>query len=475
MYCDLIKPCLTDFVVDAPYGLNIVLNYLVQNFFDWTIPLGCRSRIADVLMNSGLQTVLSTIVTLLAIGSAAYGQDLPPKQINLSVSMNDAQEIALRQNRDVIRASLEVRKTEAILKAILTTRYPKLLALSFTGQSVVAPRDWNFVALPAVLQPLTQQYRLDLQVREATLTVQVAQQRLRRTKQQTVAEVKRAYLSMLALQSAIASLEQNLAFLNELQRYVECEVKKGAALPVDLLLVQARFARADFELARAKDDLNTMGQSLNRQLGRPPKTELVLTEEPIAPFKELNQQATIAEALAKRPELTEVKLDVNRANLLSKIQLSGYIPDISFGVAGAFSSNFSPPFPRTFTAIGFAGVWEPWDWGRRIQLSKEANREMQQNKVQLLDLTDSVSIDADKARRAMWVAEKEVRAGALAEASTQEQLRVVNRRLQVGAALLKDVLEAEAAYTLAITENVKAKTDAAAARVGLDEALGRDF
>ena len=419
--------------------------------------------------------MLSTAVMLLTAGSAASGRDLSQKQIKLSVSMNQAQAMALTQNRDVTRASLEVRKTEANLKAILTTRYPKLLALAFTGQSVAYPEVVNTVVLPAVFQPITQQYRLDLQVREAALTMQVAKQRLRLTKQHTVAEVKKAYLSMLALQSAITSLEKNLFFLDELRRYVECETKKGSALPADLLLVQARVAHADFELARAEDDLKTMEQSLNRQLNRPLQAELILTEESTAPFTEMNEQATIAEALAKRPELTEVKLGVHRANLESKIQLSGYIPDISIGALGTFSHYFSPTFPRTFTSIGFLAVWEPWDWGRRIELSKEASREMRQAKVQLLDLTDAVSISADKARRAMKVAEKEVRAGVLAEASTQEQLRVVHRRYQVGAALLKDVLEAEAAYTSAIAENVKAKTDAASARVGLEEALGRDF
>ena len=63
----------------------------------------------------------------------------------------------------------------------------------------------------------------------------------------------------------------------------------------------------------------------------------------------------------------------------------------------------------------------------------------------------------------------------LAEESTKEQLRVVHRRFMGGAAMLKDVMEAESAYTKAIAENVKAKTDMVAARVELDEALGKDF
>lgn len=100
---------------------------------------------------------------------------------------------------------------------------------------------------------------------------------------------------------------------------------------------------------------------------------------------------------------------------------------------------------------------------------------MRQDKIKLQDLSEAVSIAVDKARRDIRVAEKEAKAGDLGELSAKEELRVVNRRFRSGAALLKDVLEAQSAYTKAISENVKAKTDISTAQVALDEALGRDF
>jgi outer membrane protein TolC len=391
------------------------------------------------------------------------------------LSLNEAQGIALKQNPEVLQAELEVRKTTANLKAVITQRYPKLLALAFVGQQLNSNYPQDLAVLPAVFQPLTQQYRLGMEVEEAGLSVRIAQQRLRLAKQRTVADVKNLYLSMLALQSSIASLETNFDFLNELARYVQAEVKRGAALNVDALVVQARVARADFEVDKAKDDINTTGQTLNRLLGRPARAEFVLVDEPVAPVPETKEDDQLAEAFTHRPELSELKFNIHRTNLEGKVQLSRYIPDISFGAAGIFSRDFYPTLPRNYAAVGFLATWEPWDWGRRIQLSKESNSKMRQEKVKLRDMTDIVSIDVDKARRDLKLADKEAIAGALAEESTKEQLRVVHRRFMVGAALLKDVLEAQSAYTKAIAENVKAKTDMAAARVELDEALGRDF
>ena len=67
----------------------------------------------------------------------------------------------------------------------------------------------------------------------SSFNVRISQQRLRLAKQRTVATVKNLYLSMLALQSSISSLERNLEFLKELERYVQAEVKRGAVLAVD--------------------------------------------------------------------------------------------------------------------------------------------------------------------------------------------------------------------------------------------------
>jgi outer membrane protein TolC len=391
------------------------------------------------------------------------------------MALSDAQSLALRQNPDILQATLEVNRSTATLKSIIAQRYPKILGLAFVGQQVTENFPRDVAALPGVFQPVTQQYRLGLEVREATLGVRVSEQRLRLAKQRTVAEVKTLYLSMLALQSSVASLQTNFEFLLELERYVRAEVHRGAALPVDSMIVQARVARADFEVDKAKDDLNTMGQNLNRKLGRPPLAEVILVDEPIAPLNETNEDDQISEAMNKRPELSELRLNIHRSNLLGKVQLSGYIPDISFGATGIFSRSFDISLPRSFVGVGFLGVWEPWDWGRRIQLSKELNARMRQEKIKLKDTAEAVSIDVDKARRDLRLAAKEAKAGAMAEESTQEQLRVVHRRFIAGAALLKDVLEAQTAYTRAVAENVKAKTDIAAARVELDESLGRDF
>jgi len=430
------------------------------------------------VLRKTVQSVLIIILILLNMGStysAEEVQQLTLREAQTRLSLPEAQEIALKQNPEVREAYLEIKKSESHLRSIIAQRYPQAFAAIFGGQQMTG-NDWkDFVVVPGVYQPVTQQYRLGLMTREARIQVEVSRQRLRLAKQRTIANIRINYLSMLALQSSITSLQENLDFLGELERYVASEVRKGAALEVDALLVRARVARADFELAHAKDDLTTLMQTLNRMLGRAPRSEMVLVDQAPSPIVEGDEDTAIDGAFAKRPEMSEIKLNIRRYNLESRIQLAGYIPDVGIGILGAFSNNFDIGIPRNFASVGFLGTWTPWDSGTRMHLSREQQSAMRQEGVRLNDLANGVSIDVDKARRAVRVSEKEAKSGELAELSSKEELRVIHRRFTSGAALLKDVLEAHSAYMKAIADNVKAKTDIATAQAQLDEALGRDF
>jgi outer membrane protein len=392
-----------------------------------------------------------------------------------AMTLHDVQVLALQRNRDVSRAILEVTKTEAGLRAVETTRYPSILGIAFIGQQVTQDTPQNLAVLPGIFQPVTQQYRLGMQVQQARLLVQIAKQQLRLAKQNAVAEVKKTYLRMVALKSAIKSREQNLAYLRTLVGYVDAEVRRGQALKVDLMVVQAKEATAEYELDRDSDELITAAQTLNQLLSRPLRAAIEVSDERGVLEPVGNNDNAATQAVARRPEIARVRFAAQRSLLESKVTLARYIPDISFGATGIFSRKLDITLPRSFVSIGFLGVWEPWDWGRRIDQAKVARREHSQSLIELSDISDKVSVEADNAQRVQKVVEKELRAAQLTMVSAEEQLRVADKRYRAGATLLKDVTEAQAAYSEAISQNVKAKADYATSQVEVDRAIGRDF
>ena len=135
-------------------------------------------------------------------------------------------------------------------------------------------------------------------------------------------------------------------------------------------------ARADFEVQKAKVDLNTMGQTLNRLLGRPIRTEFILVNEPAAIVNESKEENQISQALNQRPELNELKFNIHREKLEGKIELSRYIPDISFGVAGVFSRNFNFTFPQHLYCRRFSWRMGAMGLGQKNSIEQ---RSQQQN------------------------------------------------------------------------------------------------
>jgi outer membrane protein TolC len=404
-------------------------------------------------------------------------QELRPFALS-ALTLNDAKSSALAQNREIREAVFEVNKRNAALKVIMVQRFPKLLSIGFAGQQlnqIGGDRPQNFAAIPGALEPVTQQYRLALQIKQARLEVESASQNLRLTKQRVVAEVKRIFLNAVALKSAIRSREQNLVYLKELNNYVNEQLKHGASLPVDAMQSDAQVAQADYELDRDKDELITLGQILNRLLSRDVLTPIDVVEtEPVTPVNPDKKRA-IDEALSQRPELKQLSLSVRTSKLSEKIELSHYIPDVSLGVLGIYSRNISPTLPITFTSLGFLATWEPWDWGRKIQLAKISEETMRQSLIALSDKRDGVIVEVDNIRRSLAVAEKQVRAATLKMSSSNEELRVLAKRYQFGSSLFKDVVETQSAYSKAIADKVAADTNYATIQVELDKALGRDF
>jgi outer membrane protein TolC len=416
-------------------------------------------------------------VMCLFCGFSALSQpiNMEAVQSNRVLTLSQVQSLALRGNREIRRVHLEVTKSEAAMKAVQSTRYPTILGLAFIGQQVGGgPTGQNLAVLPGVFEPVTQQYRLGMQVKQANIGVQIARQQLRLAKQNVIADAKKTYLQMVALQSAIKSRRQNLAYLQTLVAYVDSEVRRGATLKVNLTKARAKEATAEYELARDSDDYITAGQTLNQLLDRPLHTVFEVSDEQLFQPASENAQVTV-QAVNARPELFRIRLSANIAKLEQKVVLSRYIPDISFGATGIFSRQLDISLPRSFVSVGFLGVWEPWDWGRRMDLAKVATRERQQSLIQLSDLSDKISVEADNAQRAIKVVEQELKAANLTMSSMEEELRIVDRRYKAGAALLKDVIDAQKEYSEAISNNVKAKTDYASAQVVLDKAIGKDF
>jgi outer membrane protein len=107
--------------------------------------------------------------------------------------------------------------------------FPAIGPVPATNTRIHTPLRPTFYALTQFSQPLSQQYKIGLSIKQARLAKLVEEQKLRAQKQSVTSQVKQAYYALLQTQSALASNEENLKFDRELDRTTEQYVAEKTA------------------------------------------------------------------------------------------------------------------------------------------------------------------------------------------------------------------------------------------------------
>src|SRR5882757_8560929 len=234
---------------------------------------------------------LATLFLLLATPLAGWCQQITPSSAEV-LSLDQAINIALQNNRSLKNARLNVDKGEDEIRSIRTSRLPSThfyalvsqdmvrhetnLTSPFTGVfpgigpffSLSTPRRPTAVFAVQVIQPISQQYRIGLAINAAKLARDEEQQKLRSEEQSLVNNVKQTYYGILQSQSALESVRDEVKSYRELDRVTGEFVLQQVVLKSDHLQVQTRLAKAEYEAVDLTNRLSTQKEQLNRLLGR---------------------------------------------------------------------------------------------------------------------------------------------------------------------------------------------------------------
>ena len=122
-------------------------------------------------------------------------------------------------------------------------------------------------------QPLSQQYRIGLNISMHDVMRDIAREQLRAKRQSVASEVKRLYYGILQTQSSLESVEETIRFLRELDRLRSRYLKEEAVLKSESLEVQARLAQEEQHQIVLHNQLATQKEQLNDLMGRNILTE----------------------------------------------------------------------------------------------------------------------------------------------------------------------------------------------------------
>lgn len=444
------------------------------------------------------------LLTLLLLTAGANRQVMSQDN-GTTLTLDQAIQIALKNNRETSNARLDIDKANDKLGAYRTRRLPSFKVSSLISQPlstfdttfekgvfgsypgigsvpaedtvITSSTNMTGLLVSQVSQPLTQLRRIGLQIKQQELGVEISQTQLRAKEQALVNEVKRAYYAILQTRNAARAAEEAVKLYRELDRVTGEYVTQQVALKTDLMDVQTRFAKAEYEVLTLTNALSTQKEQLNNLLGRDVRTEFDLSDAvQIAQgtIRETNLVEARKLALEQRPEIREARLRLQQATLDRRAKKSEFIPDVSMTFNHVATFNYSNFVPRSVTGVGVQVEWEVFDWGRKKNEVKEKTRSVAQADNNLLETESLVLMEVNSKFRTLQESYQLIRIAKLAQTTAQANVQIAAHKYRLDAVLFKDVLQAQTSFANANYDYQKALLSFWTAKADFEKAIGED-
>ncbi len=351
--------------------------------------------------------------------------------------------------------------------------YPATGAIPASNSYITTPAHPTALVALTASQPLLTLYRINLYLRGQHLSVEQAVQQLREQRLTVIDQVQQAYYKVMQAENQIDSLNASIKQYQEVERISLEYASQQVVLQSENLDVKAKLADEQLKLLKAQDKLATAKETLNDLLGRDLDTSFRTAA--VAPITEVEQNLDMARstALEHNPQIAEAALDVSKATNARDLAKSQYIPELNLSIQ--YTSPFGYDFvPLNVANAGFEFRWEPWEWGRRKHEVNEKTINIEQSKLKLDSTKSQLLINVSDSFRSLQEARVAVTVAQSKQVASREKLREVTLQYQQKTALLRDVLQQQAAMESADSDYNNAVAEFWSARADFQKAIGEE-
>ena len=387
------------------------------------------------------------------------------------LTLDEAVSIALSNNRLVKNSILEAGKYDFQVSTARSKRMPHFQFAAIGGE-LLHPFDFTFpkgafgtypgtgpipstdakVHTPAQLTayltgsidvPLTQQYKIGLGIRATEVGREIAKEDVRAERQKIASEVRNAYFELVATQAAVEAAQEGVRTLQESQRVTLRYIAEKTVLKADALEVDARLTKAQYDLSVAEDGLTTQREHLNQLLGRDISAPFRVDFVPEEDTTTLTLEDARHQASLQRPEIRQAYLKVKEAEYDRRMAKADYIPDLGIAVSYMGIQNVQV-LPTNVGMAGFALTWEPFDWGRRHNRVREKSNTLAQAHNGAQEAESQIGVEVGLKYRKWKEAALLLKATRTGHEAAAEEFRVTSNKYKEQAALVRDLLQAQA-------------------------------
>lgn len=319
---------------------------------------------------------------LFGIFSEVFAQDY--SESILSLSLDEAKDYAIKHNKTLQNASLDIQIAEANRWQTISTMLPQISAsydynnmcgyeMEMMGMNIAMP-PYGTLGLTASIA-LTGSQIVGIQMQK--IASEMSDISLKKNERDVASGVTTIYMSILAMESTVDLLDQNLENLKKLHEMTDKSVAIGVAeqTTADQLLVQV--ATMQTSINSTKRSLEMLYNSLILQLGCDVTTKISLTDE-------INKLLNVDAAMDLLNSKFELDSNYNYQLLNKNLELSkkqvlseevSFLPTLSAYYQYSNKHYFSDEKTMDMTPPNVVGIsvslplWKSW---QRMSNVKEA-------------------------------------------------------------------------------------------------------
>jgi outer membrane protein len=404
-------------------------------------------------------------------------------QTPATITLAEAQQVALRNHPRIAAAQLSVQAGESAVKEARAALYPTLTAnatgvgsehnSTLSAGAVTTSSIYNRVATGLVANQLITDFgrRASLES-SAKLRVASQNQDLVSTRAQVLAQVQEAYYTVLAAQSVLKVAQATLDLRRLTLRQVNALAQSSLRSTLDVSFAQVNVSQAELDLVQAEDQAQASHARLSAAMGNERDRPFALNDEALPPGLNPDVNALIDQAIHERPDLQALQLTQQALDRFAQSEKQLRNPAVTAGAVVGVAPFRDERLPETYAAVG-VNVSVPVLNGGLFKARREeaesraaaAAKDAQALVVQVAQDVQVAWLNANDAFRRLDVTARMV-------AETNEAARLAQARYDASLGSIVELTQAQLNQTSAEIAAASAKYEYLSRRSALDYAMG---
>jgi len=387
------------------------------------------------------------------------------------ITLNQAIELALRNNKDFQAARIALERSEANLISARAALFPSLTTeFELSRDNSAATEIQNAISIqnaknsPVPIDPILQgesstnatgnvqlTYNIfsggerSAQIEKAEKQVRSSRLQVEVTSEQTRFSATDSYYALQGTDAQVAIAQASVEDASQSLRDARLLEQAGLGTRFDVLRAEGDLATANEALTRAISDQRTARRKLVQILGVGQKVELTAAD-PITEAGDwtIPLEASIVQAYKNRAELEQQLLQIDIYEQDRFIALSSIQPKVDFLANYNYQNNFDDSV-GIVDGYSFAARvrWTFFDGGRAFAEARKADRDMDSAQTEFAKQRDQIRFDVEESYYTLTSTKENITSTRTNVTRFEEALRLARLRFQAGVGTQTDVINAQ--------------------------------